>query len=92
MTHVAAWIVAIVWLFFGVVAVTMIPADPKLSPLASFARFLLHLIIIAWLGPFAFAAALDALYEASALSKALENGTCKYCHSSLVQARKYPPQ
>ncbi len=54
------WLGAGVWLFFGVVAATMLPASPKLSLLARFAKLLFLILLVSWLGPFAFAMALDA--------------------------------
>ena len=54
------WIGVSVWLFFGFVAVTMIPSRPNLPLLARFAFFLFLLIFIAPFGLFAFALAMDA--------------------------------
>lgn len=53
------WVGASVWLFFGFVAVTMLPSRPKLSPLVRFTLFVFHLALLCPFGLFAFAMMLD---------------------------------
>lgn len=57
------WVGVSAWSFFGVVGVTMLRQPYKLSPLVRGALFLFQVVLLAWLGPFLFALAMDHAEE-----------------------------
>ena len=80
------WVGAGVWLSFGVVAVTMLPSRHKFPPVAAITRLLFEIALFAWLGPFAFAIALDSCVDAPAhgesMTKRLHHWTYPHGHEA----------